>query len=312
MKHIIDPSFQTSLDVAQEMQVYCSELEPLKNWSVLEILKQSPKYDIFLMRDAQRRKKILRREKGADAARVVANAEAEYKFVYRAMTGDSDKVAKCHFALPEHGLLCVSYIRGQLLFDFLLRAEEDKRIRLLKRSGGWLKLYIGDRKFIGDFSPGFWIKGIEKNQFPVEGDAAKYRDALKTRMLQMQDELTHYPLIKAAVHPRFTSNNLVFKNSIMTGFDITGKSWQPLARACAVFLAHHALFAHYDEKVRLNCGVGVEDFQAFFRNKLLPTDEQASLVRFFMYEQGIRFLTRDDLGASIEQRVAFAKRLLET
>ncbi len=216
-----------------------------------------------------------------NAAQIVTDAQTELAAVAPRLSTGPLQINRCLLARPDLGLLVLSNAPGERLTGVIAAAPPAERAALMQQAGAWLTAYIGPRHRTADFGPGYWLKRLSSRQIPLldEGLLTTLMDSLT----DMATDLRGARVTQAATHGDFAAINLHYADGVMTGIDVQGTAWLPVARDIAKFLAWSTI--HCPAPGPSLCGVPRADFAAILTGKALPLSEVETILPFFIGTQ---------------------------
>ncbi|MFV0411076.1 MAG: hypothetical protein ACK5LJ_15670 [Paracoccus sp. (in: a-proteobacteria)] len=226
---------------------------------------------------------IIKRFTTKDAAQIVVRAKTELDHLEQVF-GDSEYQAnRCILALPDKGIIVLSFAPGQRLDDEIGRLSGQARADVLAQSGRWIMKYAEGRTRTSTFAPGYWIRKLES--LPKGHIDAPEDLDLPDRLLQAL-RLAAKPLggtsaLKAAVHSDFVGMNALYHEGVLYGVDIQGECWMAMSRAVGRFLVWQQVHDDTDGMSR-RFGLDREDWRAFMSGDVLSELEQSTTLPFFI------------------------------
>jgi hypothetical protein len=220
--------------------------------------------------------------RGGDGPETVRRLRAELDHLSGHMSSGPCRMMRCLGILPEHGLAILDRVPGDRLTDVLPDAEGPERARLVALAARWLGLYTAGRRREAAFGPRHWLDRRHAHSAnhldPADADLAR---ALLDGLEALVPSVRGQPVTKAAVHGDFTSDNLIWDGEVLTGVDVQGECWLPLAKDMALFLVWQVLRRDRETGARHH-GVWADDWSALAGAHLLETPESETVLRFLI------------------------------
>lgn len=274
----------------------------LRGVSVREVFKVAPGRAVFLIR-WQGGRAVLKWHRRADAAEIVLRQQRELEFLGAALGAGPNRVMACLRARPDLGLVILSHAPGARVDDAIVAAGPARRARLVARAGAWLAAVSALRQTIGAFAPDYWVRTLAGRDLSGlgPGDRAVFGQLVEELDWRGQ-ALRRFPVLRAAGHGDFAGLNLILREAEMTGIDMQGETWGPVAREAARFLVWQQM--REPGRGPLRHGVDAADLAAFLSSGAVPEAEADTTLPFLIGEElGRRFLDpgidRDRLRAAI-------------
>ena len=215
--------------------------------------------------------------------KTVESLVAELDMVAPRMSSGKNRVNLCRLALPEEGLVVLSFAQGKRFDDIVSKAPSDLRQHLMRRAGEWLAHYAEERREIFRWRPQRYIDGCAKSvSTNLSDEDIKLLAKLRAEMARYSLEAAGMQVTRAACHGDFTGLNLHVAGNILTGVDIQKKTRTVLARDIARFL----VWAHlnYPEDTDWY-GISNSDRLAFLSNGIISETEAKIVLPFFVADQ---------------------------
>ena len=229
---------------------------------------------------------VLKRYLRRNAAAVVMAAKRELDHLERIFGSGHLQANRCLFAYPESGLIALSYAPGSRLDKKIMRSYGPWRLKLITRSGQWLRRYSEERQQISPMAPRRWVEKLEAKSTHHVTDP-KDRRLLADLLAKLHGQigtLRGAPMLRGASHGDFVGMNAHVHRGTIVGVDIQGEHWTPIARETACFLVWQQI---HDRRLRggLTFGLRSRDLAAFLSSGVLPAVEHKSTLPFFIGEQ---------------------------
>jgi len=178
---------------------------------------------------------VFRHQSGEDAAKTIETEKAEIERVQGWMDRPPYLAIKVLYANPDLGLLILSHAAG-VSIRHAIQEDPEQRETLVEQAALWLNAYSRPSRKYGDFPKPRYMrrlgpiidKKLERRHQTLWGDV---RTAMNTIA---PDGLTD--CILAQTHGDFHPSNGVAQNETITGFDLGGSFFMPLAKDVARFL----------------------------------------------------------------------------
>lgn len=258
---------------------------------ITQVLKLDETRQVFQAR-LNGEKVAIKRFLGSTATEMARGAQTELDYMAPRMGQGSLRLNRCLHALPDLGVVVLSFVPGRRLNDILTTANRGKRRRLLRQSGQWLAAYTQPRQRLAKFGPGHWIQRRMELDTTVlyPKDKALLKELLSALRGQAQATAGH-PVKQAATHADFVPLNLHFHRGTLYGVDVQGERWMAIARDVARFLAWLPVYLPTEGEATLH-GIAQVDRDALLACGILDADQQATTLPFFIGEQlYFRFVT---------------------
>ncbi len=218
---------------------------------------------------------------GPRAADIVTDSQLELAEVTPRLSTGPLQINHCLLARPDLGVVVLSHAPGPRLTGVIADADPDTRAALMQQAGAWLAAYIGPRHRSGSFGPGYWLKQLRARAVPTLDEGLL--SALMDTLTPMAQDLQGAPVTQAATHGDFAAINLHYADGVMTGVDVQGTAWLPVARDIAKFLVWSTI--HCPAPGPSLCGVPRADLAAILAGKALPLSEAETTLPFFIGTQ---------------------------
>ncbi|WP_420861979.1 phosphotransferase [Algirhabdus cladophorae] len=186
---------------------------------------------------------IFRHQSGPDAKAIIEKESAEIERVKDWMSAGDFRTIEALFCDPDLGLLVLSQAPGASV-RHAIREAPDRRSEFVKQSAQWLAHYTKDARKMAKFPHERYLTRavpiIEKKL--VRRHKGLWQSVLE-RMTRMVPETTQRDCVLAQTHGDFHPSNVMVDGPLMTGFDLGGSHFIPLAKDASRFLVslEHAI-----------------------------------------------------------------------
>ena len=269
---------------AEALSGIVSDRPGFASLKITQVLKLDDTRQVFQAR-LNGEKVAIKRFLGPKATEMARGAQTELDYMAPRMSQGPLRLNRCLHALPDLGVVVLSFVPGRRLNDILTTANRGKRRRLLRQSGQWLAAYTEPRQRVAEFGPGHWIeRRLALDTAAIyPKDKALLKDLLMALRKQAQ-ATAGLPVKQAATHADFVPLNLHFHRGTLYGVDVQGERWMAIARDMARFMAWLPVYLPTEGEPTV-LGVAKVDYEALLACGILDAEEQTTTLPFFIGEQ---------------------------
>ena len=270
---------------AVEVQNILMSKPDIETCEIYKTLKASRTGVVFLcMLNGQ--KVVVKLFRGPNVNNAVIQMSQELDVLIEEMGSGTYQVNRCIHAYPSDGLIVLSFARGYPLARLLNHAQGEERAELLRESAEWLQTFVKIRTSNAVFEPEEWLISSRTKDISHITDQSDLQmlEALLISMEKQASQIKGSPFLKAASHGDLSRHNLHYYMGTITGVDIEGTRWLPIAQEIAWFLIFVQV-ANHRELEETYWGIYDQDWKAFLSNGILPMVEQETTLPFFIGQQ---------------------------
>ncbi len=213
---------------------------------------------------------------------------------------------------PKAGIVVIADIPGTPLLKLLYETEPEERERWLKPAANWLRAYTQPTETTGDPDPKPWLtrarSGAEAQAFDK---LRKIEKPILKEVERLASLLPEMPWRVAISHGDFHPNNLIARESTLTGIDCSGSLHAPIYKDMARFLMHMGRRGMVPSG-NMRFGVDASGIVAFSDIFALGKDERELILPFFLGVEALMRAESRALPASrIRRAIDMSEALLE-
>lgn len=269
------------VSATQALQVALADLPALAALRIDDCLKAAIDRAVFqaeLGGDAV----IVKLSHGEGAAQDVAAQAEELRFHRKRMADGPYRVPGLIAAMPDRGLLVMTFAPGLRLIDAMKERNGGDRYVLAAKAGRWLAYLTAERRRQAPLAAGYWRKRIGK----LQGDAKSIEDrrllgALGHWMETRMPDLGGVATTQVRGHGDFCPLNLIVDGDVLYGVDLQSSRWFALERDLARYLVVSAIGHGPAAASRL--GIDGDEMQALVSAPgLIAAAEAERVLPFFL------------------------------
>ncbi len=274
------------------------EAETLKLRRSLEV---STTYQEFIGAIGDQKLRVCRHLSDSGEREVQARV-GELDRIGQSLSTDAFGAESTVFAYPDLGLLCLTHIPGVPLGQKIAQVPEGRRSKLVRMAADWLREASLNRYQQSDLSMLFSLSHLREKASRAglnASDGALLEDLLSELAGRLRRE-SNMKVLQIEGQERFLPNNFVFKDGRLSGVQLHGARWTPVARAAAQFLVDLQLNTPL-QAGRRQLGVAECDLRAFLSSGLIPKQEHETVVPLFVGAELVHRFVSDDLSSEVRE-----------
>ncbi len=269
------------LSATEALQSALADLSSLSKLRIVDCLKAASNRAVFRA-ELGGEQVIVKLSHGAQAQEEVAAQAEELRFHRPRMTDGPYRVPGLIAAMPERGILLMTFAPGLRLIDAMKERNGGDRLDLAARAGCWLAHLTAERRRKAPLAAGYWHSRIEK--LHARTDSAEDRKLLSELAKWAAAQLSGLgglAITQVRGHGDFCPLNLIVDGDVLYGVDLQSNRWFALERDLARYLVVSAI-GH--GLIDGTCyGVDVAEMQALISAPgLIAADEADQVLPFFI------------------------------
>ena len=225
---------------------------------------------------------IVKLSHGETSAEDVAAQAEELRFHWPRMAEGPYRVPGLIAAMPDRGLLVMTFVPGFRLIDAMKERNGGDRQELAAQAGRWLAHLTAERRREAPLAAGYWRSRIEKLELTAGNAEDRHLlGALGQWMATQLPGLSGLATTQVRGHGDFCPLNLIVDGGVIYGVDLQSSRWFALERDLARYLVVSAIGHGPTATSRL--GIDGDEMQALISAPgLIAAKEAERVLPFFL------------------------------
>jgi len=223
---------------------------------------------------------IFRHLSGPNASKIIETETAEIERVQGWMSKPPYKAVKVLYSNPDLGLIVLSHASG-VSIRHAIQNSPEQRLHYVEQAALWLREYSNPSRKAGAFPKPSYMRRLssiieQKLERKHQTLWGQLRDAMDKRAVEDLADC-----VLAQTHGDFHPSNVVVQDATITGFDLGGSHFMPLAKDASRFLV--ALQTSVPQKgVPLKFGIPADQFDIFCDVLQFDAQHQDEILPFLI------------------------------